>query len=356
MCISWRALFLGLGLIGAFVGLTACDGAAPSASALLPAQIAASRSATLPDVRPRELLYATTLDWNTGSGSVYFYDAYGKASALGSLGFSRGYPDGVWTDGEGNVYVAVVNAGSDGRGYINVYAPKLRKLLRTYAAGLDGPSGGAFDSAGNMYVSNLCGAAPSESCYVFARTRHGHSHIVKQSGSTTGYVAIYPPGQMQPSSYLQSPINIAVGIALDRSANVFVVNNTGGIAWDVIEFPAGSTSGKIVPFRNLPKSRWVGADTFDQTGALVISVNSAIDFFPHERGKPARSLTNGIVAADGLAYGPDGTLFAGNYEFESNEGNIVAFPPGASAPARTFAVPYNNGVVSVAVGRSARGR
>jgi hypothetical protein len=30
---------------------------------------------------------------------------------------------------------------------------------------------------------------------------------------------------------------------------------------------------------------------------------------------------------------------------------IVAFPPGATAPARTYAVPYGNGVVSVAVGR-----
>lgn len=118
-------------------------------------------------------------------------------------------------------------------------------------------------------------------------------------------------------SYLQTPINIAVGVALDAAENVFVVNNTGGMAWDVVEFPAGATQGKVVVFRDVPKERWVGADTFDPKGALVASVNSAIDFFPHERGKPAQSLTKGVLAADGLAHGPDGTLFAANYEFET---------------------------------------
>jgi len=317
----------------------------------LPDQAARLQTAAVVKGLPREILYAAALDWNSGSGSVYYYDAYGKnTSALGSLGISPGYPNGLWTDRKGNVYVAVVNAGTGGRGYVNVYTPGLRKLLRTYTAGLDGPSGGAFDRAGNMYVSNVCGMAPSISCYVFAGPRRGHRHGFGRSGSISGYVAIFPPGSMQPSSYLQTPINIAVGVALDAAENVFVVNNTGGIAWNVVEFPAGATQGKVVVFRDVPQKRWVGADTFDPKGALVTSVNSAIDFFPHERGKPARSLTKGVLVADGLVYGPDGTLFAGNYEFEQNEGNIIAFPPGAAAPARTFAVPYNNGVISVTVG------
>ncbi len=47
-----------------------------------------------------------------------------------------------------------------------------------------------------------------------------------------------------------------------------------------------------------------------------------------------------MIVPWGLAYGADGTLFAGNYEFENNEGNAVAIPPGANAPARIYAVPY----------------
>jgi hypothetical protein len=351
MSIIWRPLVYTTGLSLILLALAACRGATPSGNTLLPDRATQPQVAAVTKELPREILYATTLDWSSGSGSVYYYDAYGKnTSALGSLGVSPGYPDGLWTDLKGNVYVAVVNAGTGGRGYVNVYTPGLRKLLRTYTAGLDGPSGGAFDRAGNMYVSNVCGMAPSISCYVFAKPRRGHHHGFAPSGSTSGYVAIFAPGSMQPSSYLQTPINIAVGVALDAAENVFVVNNTGGIAWNVVEFTAGATQGKVVVFRDLPKQRWVGADTFDPKGALVISVNSAIDFFPHERGKPSQSLTKGVLAADGLAYGPDGTLFAGNYEFESNEGNIVAFPPGAAAPARTFAVPYNNGVIGVTVG------
>jgi len=322
-----------------------------SAAALLVALTAtasvdhpARMAGAVPAASSRDLLYAATLDWNTGSGSVYYYHAYGNdTKAIGSLPFTAGYPNGLWTDSHGNVYVAVVNAGTNGRGYVNVYTPGLAKLLTTYAAGLDGPSGGTFDSAGNMYVSNVCGMRPSISCYVFDRTRGG-------SGSgLNGYIAIFPPGATQPSSYLQAGINIAVGVALDQNNNVFVPNNTGGYAWNVIEFAAGSTQGQVVPFHGLPSNRWVGASTFDPKGDLVISVNSAIDFFPHERGKSSQQFTTGVLAADGLTYGPDGTLFAGNYEFESNEGNVIAFPPGATAPARSFAVPYGNGVISVTV-------
>jgi hypothetical protein len=354
MRFTWRRLFFAAGIAAAAVAVAGCHGTTASGNDVLPAQMAQSNHASLAKRLPREILYATTLDWNTGTGTVYFYDAYGKnTSALGSLSIKSGFPDGVWTDSRGDVYVGVVNSVSNGRDYINVYTPGLGKLLRTYSAGLDGPSGGTFDRAGNMYVANLCGTAPSIQCFVFAK-RHGsdvHRFGDASGGTQTGYVAIYPPGKMQPSTYLLAPINIAVGVAVDHKNNVFAVNNTGGIAWNVIEFPAGSTQGRVVRFRGLPKSRWVGADTFDPKGELVTSVNSAIDFFPHESGKPGHQLTNGVVAADGLAYGPDGSLFAGNYEFESNEGNIVAFPPGATAPARTYAVPYGNGVVSVAVGR-----
>lgn len=328
----------------ALLGASACQG---TPSAMVPGH---DGTAPAPGTRAtaRHYLYATTLDWNAGNGSVYYYDAYDKSSSpVGSLAITSGFPDGVWTDGHGNVYVAIVNSSTNnGRGYINEYTPGFGKLLATYTKGLDGPSGGTFDSAGNMYVANLCGTAPSGSCYVFARP----GRRLRATGSTTGYVAIYPAGKTQPSAYLSSAINIAVNVAIDKSKNVFVVNNTGGIAWNVIEFPAGKSQGQIVPFRGLPQQHWVGADTFDPSGALVVSVNSAIDFFPHERGKPAHSLTKGVVVADGLSYGPDGTLFAGNYEYISNEGNIVAFPPSATAPARTYAVPYGNGVVSVAIG------
>jgi hypothetical protein len=339
--------FLTVAAIGAVFATSACQAGAPSGTGYVPNSSEALAGAAAPR-RSKGYLYAVTWNWDAGSGAVYYYDAYGKnTSSLGSLQISDGLPDGVWTDAHGNVYVAIVNTpNNNGRGYINEYTPGFDQLRQTYTAGLDGPSGGTFDAAGNMYVANLCGTAPSISCSVFAKPKRG------SSSGFSGYVSIYPAGKTSPSTYLTTPINAAVDVAVDKSNNVFVVNNTGGIAWNVIEFGAGSTQGKVVAFRHLPKQRWVGADTFAPNGSLVISVNNAVDLFPHERGRPADQLTDGIYAADGLAYGPDGTLFAGNYEFEQNEGDAVAFPPGSKSPARTYAVPYGNGVVEVAVGRA----
>ncbi len=328
--------------------LSGCQGTSLSGSGAAPA------SGLTPPLRAATIhgfLYATTLDWNSGTGSIYAYKAYGNdTSPVRTRSTSTGFPDGVWTDVAGNVYVAVVNAGTNGHGYINVYAPGLRKLLRTYTSGLDGPSGGTFDAAGTMYVANLCGPSPSLGCYVFAKPERSPHGKLSRSSPYTGYVAIYPPGSKKPATELQGPINIAVNVAVDRAGNVFVVNNTGASAWDVVKFAPGSTAGSIVRFKGLSNQLWIGADTFDAKGALVISANAAIDFFLHEKGRASHSLTDGVFAADGLAFGPDGTLFAGNYEFEQNEGNIVAFPPGANQPQRSYAVPYGNGVVSVAVG------
>jgi hypothetical protein len=341
--------FLTVAAIGAVFATSACQAGAPSGAGYVPNSSEALPGAAAPR-RSKDYLYAVTWNWDAGSGAVYYYNAYGKnTSSLGSLQISDGLPDGVWTDAHGNVYVAIVNTpNNNGRGYINEYTPGFGQLLQTYTAGLDGPSGGTFDAAGNMYVANLCGTAPSISCSVFAKPKRG------SSSGFSGYVSIYPAGKTSPSTYLATPINAAVDVAVDKSNNVFVVNNTGGIAWNVIEFGAGSTQGKVVAFQHLPKQRWVGADTFAPNGSLVISVNNAVDLFPHERGRPADQLTDGIYAADGLAYGPDGTLFAGNYEFEQNEGDTVAFPPGSKSPARTYAVPYGNGVVEVAVGRASK--
>jgi hypothetical protein len=334
-------------MASALVCSTACN-AAPTVESRSVHEIANSPARFVPALTgalPRTLLYVSTLSWSTGTGSVFVYDAYGKNSQpIGSISISSGFPEGLWTDKQGDVYVAVVNSSSPPLGYVDVYTPDLQKVVRRYTQGISGPSGGAFDRSGNLYIANLCGRG-AYSCAVIARTRH-------TMNSTSGYVGVYPPGSSTPSEYLQGPINIAVGVALDSTDNVFVVNNTGGAAWNVVEFPARSMEGFVVPFRGLPSQRWVGAVTFDPSDALVVSVNSAIDFFPKKRGRPAGSLTKGVLAADGLAYGADGTLFAGNFEFEQNEGNAIAFPPGSDAPNRSFAVPYNSGVTSIAIGPS----
>ncbi|HEY3674470.1 MAG TPA: hypothetical protein VGK84_00600 [Candidatus Tumulicola sp.] len=297
-------------------------------------------------------MYTSTLDWNTGTGQVYAYQAYGtNTKPIKTLNIKIGFPEGLWTDSKGNVYIAVVNAGPTGDGYVAEYSPGLKKNVRTYLTGLAGPSSGAFDSAGNLYVTNLC-SQNSYSCGVFAPKGGAQGHLLARASAKPqdvyGYVSIYPPGSTKASNYLYPPITNLVGVTIDKSGNVFTIDLMGDPV--ASEFAAGKTEPKTVPFKGLPNQPTIMGITTDPTGALVLAIDQNIDFFPNEKGKPAKTLT-GMIVPWGLAYGSDGTLFAGNYEFENNEGNTVAFPPGSNKPARTYAVPYNNGVTGVAVGK-----
>jgi hypothetical protein len=326
------------------------------ASGAVAAAASASTVATVVGDATSEFLYASTLDWNTGNGSIFVYHAYGfRKTPFKTIPITTGFVEGLWTDAHGNLYAAVVNAGTNGRGYVTEYAPGGTRVLRTLTAGLDGPSGGAFDANGNMYVSNLCGTLPSLSCNVFARTRLNGLRPGSQGSGYSGYVGVYPPGASQPSYLLQSPINIAVNVAVDRANNVFVADNTGRYAWDIIEFRAGARTGTVVKLDGQPKNLWVGSVSIDPvSGSLVAGLNDTVQYFPKEGGKASEILTSGVVSPDGLAWGPDDSLFIGNYEFEQNEGNIVVYKqPDSPNPGRSYSVPYNNGVVSIAVGPSA---
>ena len=335
----------------AIVASTGCQGADVSASIPQGSNANVSSRAT-GAAQPNELLYTSTLDWDTGTGQVYAYPAYGtKTKQIAELDIKAGFPEGLWTDAKGNVYVAVVNAGPTGSGYVAEYSPGLKKQTRMYDTDLEGPSSGTFDSAGNMYVTNLC-SRNSYSCGVFAPKGGSYGYLpARASGNTQevyGYIGVYPPGNTKPSSYLYPPITNLVGATVDKSGNLFAIDLMGDPV--ASEFAAGKTEPKTVPFKGLPNQPTIMGVTTDPNGALVLAINQNIDFFPNEKGKPAKTLS-GMVVPWGLAYGSDGTLFAGNYEFENNEGNTVAFPPGSNKPARTYAVPYNNGVTGVAIGK-----
>jgi hypothetical protein len=108
---------------------------------------AAASASTVVGDATSEFLYASTLDWNTGNGSIFVYHAYGfRKTPFKTIPIKTGFVEGLWTDAHGNLYAAVVNAGTNGRGYVTEYAPGGTRVLRTLTAGLDGPSGGAFDA------------------------------------------------------------------------------------------------------------------------------------------------------------------------------------------------------------------
>jgi hypothetical protein len=338
-------------LVAGSIALAATGCQSSMSTSGLPSTPNAGVSTRVASAQPNELLYVSTLDWNTGTGQVYVYPAYGKnTKQIGELDFDAGFPEGLYSDSKGDVYIAMVNSGPTGAGYVVEYSPGLKKKMRTFESDVEGPSSGAFDAAGNMYVTNLC-SQNSYSCGVFAPAGGAYGHLPTRTSQTTqevyGFIGVYKPGTTKPSSYLYPPITNLVGATVDKAGNLFAIDLMGDPV--ASKFAAGSTQPKTVSFKNLPSQPTIMGVTTSPSGALVLAVNQNIDFFPSEKGKPTKSLA--MIVPWGLAYGSDGTLFAGNYEFENNEGNAVAFPPGANTPARTYSVPYNNGVTGVAVGK-----
>ncbi|HYK52509.1 MAG TPA: hypothetical protein VEV38_03170 [Candidatus Eremiobacteraceae bacterium] len=299
---------------------------------------------------PRRVLYVSTLNFQSGAGSIIVYPAYARdPKPLYTITIATGIAEGLWTAKNGDLYAAIVNAGSNGQGLIYAYKPGATSPFRTYTQGIDGPSDGAFDAAGNLYVSNLCGppGQGTGSCFVFADRSRARS--IGYAQDLKGYVAVFPRGKMRPSTYLEGSINLAEGVAVDPHGNVFVSNFTGqSPACQVLEFQAGSHDDTVLPLQSL-KNTICYKELFDSSGDLVLADEYVLTY-PQPYGQLGGMLTNGILVAMGMSWGPDGTLFVGNYLINNNEGNAIAFPPGSTSPARTFAVPNGDAVLGIAEG------
>ena len=299
---------------------------------------------------PRRVLYVSTLNFQSGAGSIIVFPAYLRSpKPLYTITFPAGLAEGLWTAKNGDLYAAIVNAGTNGEGFIYVYKPGTTSPSRTYTRGIDGPSDGAFDSAGNLYVSNLCGppGQGTGGCFVFADRSRVRS--VGDTQDLKGYVAVFPRGKMRPSTYLEGSINLAEGVVVDGQRNVFVANFTGqSPACQVLEFPAGSHNDTVLPLQGL-KDSICYKELFDSSGDLVLADEYVLTY-PQPFGQLGSMLTNGILVAMGMSYGPDGTLFVGNYLINNNEGDAIAFPPGSSSPTRTFVVPNGDAVLGIAEG------
>jgi hypothetical protein len=303
----------------------------------------------------RQILYVSTLNFQSGQGTIVEYRAYGAHKApIRTITLPAGQAEGLWADSRGDLYAAIVNAGVNGQGFVYVYRPGATSPYRIYSKGIDGPSGVAFDSAGDMYVANLCGppGQGSDGCFVFARPYGpaAASRTASPFGDTNGYVAVFPKGSKQPAALLEGPLHIAEGVAVDDKGDVFVANFIDLLkeASNIVEFPAGSTDGKVLAMRGLMNTI-VYQLLFDRSGELLLADNDVL-FYPPPFRKPSGVLSNGVSVAIGLAYGPDGTLFVGNYLVTENDGDAVAFPPGDTSPARTYSVPNGDAVMGVAVG------
>jgi hypothetical protein len=274
----------------------------------------------------REILYVLVNVGRNGSYvALYPADAH-DPQQIGKITAGIHNPGALWVDPAGNLYV-----GNDltYQSSVTVYAPGAIAPSRTYTKGVDLPFGGTVDAAGNVYVSDA--GVP---------------------GQFLGGVAVFPPGATKPSEYLLQNLHVPHGVSVDRKGNVFVADIYGSTQTTVVEFAGGSTTGTVLPLNDL-QGGFLEDLKLDAKDDLVVAdaKGNAVRFYPPPYANESRALTAGLSAPTGLAFGPHGALFVGNEYVNSQQGDVVVFPPGATVPSRTITTGITGGVLGVAVGR-----
>lgn len=156
-------------------------------------------------------LFVTATDVSTGTpiGTIYQFAAGGVqstfASGLNGVG-------GLAFDSTGNLFVADSTVGVNGSLNTTIYKFTANGVQSTFAVGLHGVGGLAFDSADNLFVADNTGGL---------------------GGSINSTIYEFTPGGVQ--STFAVGLSFPGPLAFDSAGNLFVADDTGG-------------SGKILKF------------------------------------------------------------------------------------------------------------
>ena len=196
------------------------------------------------------------------NGTVVYYDkgAGPNNPVAGSLTGTFEAPENMAVDGSGNLYVANGDAQN-----VLVYSPGSSNPSETLSAPDGFPVDVAVAADGTVYAANVWGMA-----------------------GNPGTVEVYAKGSTSPTSVLRdSAFEEVVGVALDRTGNVFVSYNANhGTDGFVEEFHKGS------PIATKIKVGSAGGIGFDPYGHLLLIDRSASTLNVYATGstKPKRKL------------------------------------------------------------------
>ena len=322
-----RARLFGPGTV-AFVAILAACNAGHTGSPVLPGAHPARRQSALE--HPWALHFVPFAVTNTGSNSVTFYKP-GSAKVTARIADGVNSPKTAIFDDKGNLYVAnartitvyasgsshakrtivsnvsapaalAVNGGNlyvanQGNNTVSVFSP-LGLHVATISSGINVPDAMAFDSAGNLYVSNRGPAA-----------------------GTSSSVTVYAPGKTAPLRTIAQNVKLPLAVALDSSNDVYVANVGTN---DVTVYKAGTATllrtisqGIAVP----------SALAFDPSGDLYVAslVLDHVTMYKPGSASVALNISQHIDYPVALAY-KDGVLYVSNLR-----GNAVtAYAPGGS--------------------------
>lgn len=231
--------------------------------------------------RPKEHLYVARTTYTPSESEVLVYaQNSSKPVATITKGVQSGFAGtgGLAVDPAGNLYIANYSADS-----IAVYKPGKTTPSYTITKGLDVPYAMAFDSAGNLYVTNC------PNCAYYDHTRASH-----------GSVSVYPHGKTVPSYSIVAGIDDPVALTIDASGNLYVANCPTAAA------PVVCTGNYYIQSGD---------------GSVVV--------YPRGKKIPSYRITNGVDAPRSIAIDSSGNLYVANI----GDDDIAVYPVGAITPA-----------------------
>ncbi len=266
------------------------------------------------------VLYESSYDYQPGVGQVLVWPAGLNAhpsNPMRSITANTVRPNGMWVDGNGDLYVVNIPQGAPTTG-VFVYHPGASVWYRHFKDQLVYPTEIAVAKDGTVYVNQMQGNNIPGDC-----------------------VTVFPPGSNTASRTIDLNFNGyahgAGGLAFDRNGNLLAAEFDFKTGLHV--FRINTTTFR---FKDLGLHGTAGGPGLatDRAGNMYITGSESIDVYAPGSTTPTRTLSGGGYD---ITARPDGTLYVNGY------GAVSEYAPGATSPTNTI-TSYGNYGEGVAVG------
>jgi sugar lactone lactonase YvrE len=215
--------------------------------------------------------------------------------------------------------------------------------------GINLPINDAVDSHGTLYVANNGNSTVTE--YPFGKTSpsvtlsgspllypngiavDGSGTVYVTSGASAGscYVLVYPKGSSSPSEQIGG-FDLPVGMALDKSGNLYVGDALENVVWEV---PKGSTTPSNLGLAGLDDPVGLAIDSKNDLWVANNRSSTVLGFHLGDTTAFA-TITSGLSGPYSIAFEKTGTLFVGSSLHYP--GDVNAYKSGATTPFETISV------------------
>lgn len=215
--------------------------------------------------------------------------------------------------------------------------------------GIDLPVNVAVDPHGMLYVANNGNSTVTE--YPFGTTSpsvtlsgtplvypngiavDNQGTVYVTSGATAGscYVLVYPKGASTPSEQING-FDLPVGLAIDKSGNLYVGDALQNVVWKV---PKGSTTPTKLSLSGLDDPTGLAIDPSDNLW-VANDENSTVLGFHLADTSAFVTITSGLSGPYSIAFEKNATLFVGNSL--QYPGDVTGYKTGSTTPFESISV------------------